>query len=460
MTVAVQASVSPVPTVLKVGKTLAAFRRDPLDLYTHVAAAPQGMARVRLFGKEMIFITHPDHVHHVVRTNYQNYNKNAPMYTNAKPFLGNGLTVVVGGEEWLHRRRLVQPAFHKRNLHVVCDVTVRCLADALAERERLAASAEPFDVALEMTRLTMRVTSQTLFGIDVLRDSTDIARRLDEITAFAVGYLSRPFPPLWVPTPAHRRFHANIAYINEFVMDVVRTRQADPEGHGDLLDLLIGALDDGSGGGLTRRQLQDELIGFFFAGHETLAHTLSWCWYLLARSPRADAALTAELDRVLGGRVATLDDVPDLTYTRMVIDEAMRMYPVLWFNMRRAIGEDVIGGHRIPAGAIVSWSPYAGNRLSEIWDDPDQFRPERFTIEQSALRTRHAVTPFGEGPRACIGSGFATAEATIILATLAQRHRLQLAKDEPVAPAVGFTLFPKQGVWGTLSPRAAENRVS
>lgn len=449
----VAAPASPVPTMLKATKTLGEFRRDPLSLFTRIAALPQGMARTRLLGRELIFVTHPDHVHHVVRNNYQNYDKNAPMYKNARPFLGNGLTVAVGGEEWLHRRRLIQPAFHKNNVHVVSDVAVRCLADVLAERERLAASGEPFDVSAEMTRLTMRITSQTFFGVDLLRDSTDMARRLDEITAFATRYLSRPFPPLWVPTPAIRRFHADIDYVNEFVADVVRTRHADPAEHSDLLNLLVGAVDDESGQGLSRQQLRDELIGFFFAGHETLAHSMSWCWYLVARDPRVDGELAAELDRVLGGRAPALEDVPSLTYTRMIIDEAMRLYPALWVNMRRALGEDVIGGHRIPAGAIVSWSPYAGNRFPEVWDDADQFRPERFSPEQSAERSRHAATPFGEGPRACIGSGFATVEATLILATLAHRHRLQLVTDKPAEPAVGFTIYPKDGVWATLSRR-------
>lgn len=455
MTVAASVPTSPIPTVLKAAKTLGEFRRDPLGLFTRIAALPQGMARARLLGKDLIFITHPDHVHHVVRNNYQNYDKNAPMYKNARPFLGNGLTVAVGGEDWLHRRRLMQPAFHRNNVHVVCDVTMRCLAETLAERERLEASGEPFDVSVEMTRLTMRVTSQTFFGIDLLRESEEMARRLDGITAFATRYLSRPFPPLWVPTPAIRRFHSDIDYVNEFVEDVVRTRQADPDEHSDLLNLLVGAAGDGSGGGLSRQQLRDELIGFFFAGHETLAHSMSWCWYLLARDPRADAELAAELDRALAGRAPTLEDIPNLTYTRMVIDEAMRLYPALWVNMRRALGEDVIGGHRIPAGAIVSWSPFAGNRFPEVWDDADDFRPERFTPEQSAQRSRHAATPFGEGPRACIGSGFATAEATLILATLAQRHRLRLVDDAPAEPAVGFTIYPKDGVWATLSKRGA-----
>jgi cytochrome P450 len=444
-----------VPTAIRPTAALKAFRRDPLGLFASIAALPQGMARTRLLGREMIIITHPDHVHHVVRNNYQNYDKNAPMYTNARPLLGNGLVTAPGGEEWLRRRRLVQPAFHKRNLHLVCDATERYLADALLERDRLAACGEPLDVTLEMTRLTMRVVCRTLFGVDVMRDSAEIARRLDEISHFSARYLARPFPPLSVPVRRHRRFRANLRFVNGFVSEVVRARQADPVRHGDLLDLLIGALDDGSGGGLSRRQLQDELIGFFFAGHDTLAHTMAWCWYLLARDPRADTELVGELRRVLGGRAATLDDLPELPYARMVIDETMRLYPVVWANMRRALGEDAIGGHRIPAGAVVMWSPYAGNRMPEIWDDPDAFRPERFEPEHGALRARHAVAPFGEGPRVCVGSGFATAEAVLILATLAQRHRIRLVSDAPATPALGFTLRSRGGLWATLTVRDA-----
>jgi cytochrome P450 len=449
------AAAPPVPAVIKPAEALKSFRRDPLGLFAGIAARPQGMARTRFLGREMVFVTHPDHVHHIVRNNYQNYDKKAPMYTNAEKFLGNGLIVVPGGEEWLHRRRMVQPAFHKRNVPIVSDVTERYLVDVVHERDRLAKTGEPFDVTLEMTRLTMRIVCRTLFGVDVEQSSADIARRLEEISTFTAQYLSRPFPPLFVPTRRNRGFHADVRHINEFVAGVVSARKADPDRHADLLDLLLGALDDGSGAGLSPRQLRDELIGFFFAGHETLAHTMAWCWYLLARNPRVEAELVCELDRVLGGRAATLDDVPDLPYSRMVVDETMRLYPVVWVNMRRALGEDTIGGHRIPAGAAVAWSPYVGNRLAEIWDEPEQFRPERFIPEQCELRGRHAVVPFGEGPRVCIGSGFATAEAVLILATLAQRHRIRLVREEPAKLALGFTIYPRGGLWGTLSARDA-----
>jgi cytochrome P450 len=452
-------SAPPVPGELKPSEVLNGFRRDPLGLFVRAAALPLGMARTRFLGRELIIVTHPDHVHHVVAANHQNYDKNAPMYTNAEKFLGKGLIVMRGGEDWMRRRRLMQPAFHRRHVSMVSDAAERYLADVVAEWDRVAASGEPLDVSLEMTRLTMRIICRVLFGVDVTGESADFARRLEEITLFVAGFLSRPFPPLSVPTRSHRRFHANVASINGFVSRLVRTRQADPERHDDLLDLLIDALGDESAGALSRQQLQDELIGFFFSGHDTLAHTLAWCWYLLAGDPRADAELAAELAAVLGGRAATLEDVPNLPYTQMVVDEAMRLYPVVWINMRRALGEDVIGGHRIPAGAIVAWSPYAGNRFAEVWDDPDRFRPERFAPEQCAQRERHAVSPFGEGPRVCIGSGFATVEAVMILATLAQRHQVRLVSDEPAVPGLGFTLYPKDGLWATLIPRgAAESR--
>jgi cytochrome P450 len=432
--------------------TIQAFRRDPLGLFADVAGRPDGMARATLLGKDLVFITHPDHVHHVLQENHQNYDKNALIYNNARPFLGNGLPVTHGGEDWIRRRRLMQPAFHRRHVQIVTDATERYLADTTAGLNRIAASGEPLDISLELTRLTMRIICRVLFDVDVAVGSTEIARRFERVSMFAVDFLTRPFPPLFVPTRRNRAFHADMRYINEFVTGIVRERQAGPQRHEDLLDLLVHAGEGAEG--LSRQQVQDELISMFYAGHDTTAHTLAWSWYLLALHREADLRLSEELDTVLAGRPATAADLPNLPYTRMVIQEAMRLYPVVWAMMRRAIGEDVIAGHRIPAGALVTWSPYAGNRHPDIWDDPESFRPQRFDPGHSVGRRRHAALPFGEGPRVCIGSDFAMAEAVLILATLAQHHRLVLLPDRPVRPGGGITLHPAGGIWAVLEPRS------
>lgn len=436
------------PARLGVLAAVQAFRRDPLDLYTQIAALPQGMARIRVLGKEVLVITHPEHVHQVLRENHQNYDKNAIFYNNARPFLGNGLPVTHGGEDWLRRRRLMQPAFHRRHLRVVTDVTERCAADTLAAWDEAAAAERPVDLSLEMTGLTMRIMCQILFGADVRSDAAELAHRFERVSTFAVQYLTMPFPPLSWPTRRNRAFHADLKHVNDFVTAMVRTRQLDPRRHHDLLDLLLHLEEDGEG--LSRQQVQDELISMFFAGHDTTAQTLAWAWYLLAQHPAADTRLHAELSAVLGGRPATVDDLPRLTYTRMVLEETMRLYPVVWAWMRRAIGADVLGGQPIAPGTLITWSPWSGNRLAECWPDPAAFRPERH--EPGAL-TRHAALPFGTGPRMCIGSDFAVAEASLALATLAQRYRPELLPGHEVRPAIGLTLHPENGIWARLRRR-------
>ena len=444
-------------TRLKPIATVQAFRRDPLGLFADIAREPDGMARTRLLGKELIFITHPDHVRQVMQGNNRNYDKDAVIYRNARPFLGDGLPVARGDAEWRRRRRLVQPAFHQRHLQLVTDATEHHLVGVRADWRRLAASGAPVDISLKITELTMRIACQTLFDVDIVTNATEIARHFRKINKFTVEYLVRPFPPLFVPTRRNRAFHRAMRGVNTFLAEVVRARLADPDPPEDLLSLLLRPPGQ-QGEGLTPQQLRSEMISLFFAGHDTLANTLAWSWYLLAQHPEADRELYRELARVLGGRPATRSDLPNLRYTRMVIEESMRLYPVVWCTMRHAIGEDTIAGYRIPAGAELAWSAFVGNRHPAMGEDPEAFRPERFSPERDA-GGRYA-TGFGEGPRICIGSAFAMAEACLILATLAQDHRAVLQPDRPVEPAADITLHPRGGLWATLHPREQGGRVA
>jgi cytochrome P450 len=200
-------------------------------------------------------------------------------------------------------------------------------------------------------------------------------------------------------------------------------------------------------------QLLDEVRTLVLAGHETTANALGWAWYLLARHPEVEARLHAELAAVLGGRTPTLDDLPQLSYTRMVIDETMRLYPPAPIMGRWVEDEDELHGYRIQGKTFISFSQYAVHRHPDFWDDPERFDPERFTPERVAARPKYAYFPFGGGPRLCIGNNFALMEAQIILATLAQRYRLRLAADRPIEPELVLTLRPCGGVPVTLTPR-------
>jgi cytochrome P450 len=246
-----------------------------------------------------------------------------------------------------------------------------------------------------------------------------------------------------------------VVEFDALVARFVAQRRADSSARHDLLAMLLAARDTDTGEGMSDKQLRDEILTIFMAGHETTANALSWVWYLLAMHPDAEARLHAELDRVLGGRMPAFADLAALKWTRMVIEEAMRLYPPAHAIARTAIGEDRIGGVRIPPGASISISMYVTHRNPNLWPEPERFDPERFSPEAAARRHRFAYLPFGGGPRVCIGNAFALAEAQVIVAMVAQRYRLRLAPGHVVEPVGLLTLRSKNGVWVTLEPRRA-----
>ena len=427
---------------LSAATAFGAFRRDPLGLFAEVARAPDGVAVTGLWGRELVFITHPDHVAHVTRDNHRNYTKDAPVYRAARPFLGSGLTVSPGGEDWLRRRRMVQPAFSRESLANAARIAEECVGD-LADRWAAEAGAI-VDAASEMTALSMRLACRTLFGAEMTAATVAVAADLRVVCDFVVQYLARPFPPLFVPTKANRRFHAAMRRVRATIAGLVAQRNTD---------LIARLVADRESGSSTPDQVADELLGMFFAGHETLGHTLAWCWHLLAGHPEAAERLRGELDTVLAGRPPTTADLPALEFTRWIIEETMRLYPAVWITMRRAVAADTIGGYRIASGSWLAWSPYVGNRHPDVWERPDDFWPQRHDGEhgRGAANRRHSLAPFGLGPRSCPGSCLAMIQAGLTVATVAQRCRVAPASDASARPDPSITLRPS----GALPVRLA-----
>jgi cytochrome P450 len=222
----------------------------------------------------------------------------------------------------------------------------------------------------------------------------------------------------------------------------------------DLLDRLIASRDEESGTGMSAREIRDQVLTIFVAGHETTALALMWTWYVLSMHPEHEAGMHAELGAVLGGRDPEWPDVAKLVYTRMILQESMRQYPAVHtLAFRRALKDDVLCGMPIPKGSLVTIIPWLIHRHRTLWDNPDRFDPERFTPEAIARRDRLAYLPFGFGPRICIGASFAMTEAMLILATLAQRFRLRVAPGCRVEPRAVFTLHTKNGMQMTVEPR-------
>jgi cytochrome P450 len=398
-------------------------------------------------------VSSPAGVGRLLHDNHRNYSKDVATFGTLRLFLGNGL-FTSDGDFWRRQRRLAQPAFHRRRVAnfgaLMTDATL-----AKLERWRTRVSQDrPLDVADEFMRLTMEVATLALFSTsgrgDIDKIGSAITTLLDDVTfRFTFPF----YPPLKVPTPRNRRFLAARATLDAIVYRIIAERRQRPDEHDDLLAMLMQARDEETGEGMSDRQLRDEVVTLFLAGHETTANALTWASFLLSTHVAVERRLRAEVDEALQGRVPTASDLPRLPYTRMVIDETLRLYPPAWITNRRAIEADAVCGYRIPADATVSISPYVTHRDPTLWENPEGFDPERFTPERSARRPHYAYFPFGGGPRQCIGKGFALMEATLVLALLTQRYELHLVPGRRGETEALATLRPRYGMWMAAHPR-------
>jgi len=427
------------------------MRRDPLGFLLRTQQVGE-VVRLRFLFSPAYLISHPESIKYVLQQNARNYNKDLITYTMFRPFLGQGL-LTNDGPSWLHQRRLMQPAFHRKRLStygtLMTDATV-----AMLERWQVCSErGMPLNMAEEMMRLTLRIVGQTLFTLDLDQDVGTIGPAVTTVLERLGDYVLRPLPPLGVPTPRNRRLQRAIHALDQVVYRLIAEQRTGQSEGRDLLSMLLSAQDEETGQGMNDRQVRDEVMTLLLAGHETTANTLTWTWYLLSQSPEIEHRLHAEVNEVLGGRVPTVADLPELKYTRMVLEEVLRLYPPTPILSRKAIAADELQGYRIAANSMIMISPYAVHRHPALWEEPDRFDPERFTPKYAGARPPYAYFPFGGGPRICIGNNFAMMEAQLILATVAQRYQLRLVPGHPVEPQMVVTLRPRYGLPMTLHPR-------
>jgi cytochrome P450 len=423
-----------------------------LDLLTRASREYGPIVRISVGKRFLHLLDDPDYIRHVLQGNARNYRKSIN-YEPLKLVIGEGL-LTSEGLSWRRQRRLIQPAFHRRKLETLASVIVEETETVSARWARRAASQEPLNVAAEMTGLTLRAVSRSLLGSDIAHDTHQIS----EAQAFLNRYVDSRMggfihlPPR-VPTPRNLRFKRALADLDSVVYGIIDQRIGRNDAGDDLLGMLLEARDEQTGEAMTRVQLRDEVATILLAGHETTANALSWTWYLLAQDKRVQNKLHEELDNTLRGRAPVFADLVELSYTRAVFEEALRLYPPAWAISRRPVEDDVVGGYRIPAGSTVLLSPYVTHRNPRFWANPGAFDPERFYPASARDRPAYAYFPFGGGPRKCIGNGFAMMEAQLVLATLAQRYRLRLLPGQLMEPEPLVTLRPKYGIFATPEER-------
>lgn len=444
----------PGPRSLSPLSSASALQRDPIRFALDLWRRYGDIVGFRFLFWPAHVLYHPDHMKRVLQENHRNYNKNFPNMKAAREIFGNGL-FTNDGESWLHQRRLMQPSFHHKRLTGFGQLMTEATVAMLDRWQPVAQNDAPLDIQVEMTRLSLRIAGLALFSLDLSSELDVVGRTFSTVGPLISSYTSLPFPPLWIPTPRNRRLLAGLNTLNTVVYNIIEERRKQPiDAQGtDLLGMLLSTQDAESGASMSTQQLRDEVFTLLLAGYETTAAALAWTWYLLSEHPEVEDRLHAELDTVLAGQPPTLEHLDALPYTRMVIQEAMRLYPPAFGFTRFATGADEIGGYAIPANSVIFLSAYCTHRHPAFWEKPELFDPERFTPERAAGRPRFAYFPFGGGPRQCIGNAFAMMEAQLVLATVAQRYRLRLVPGHPVEPQVLPVLRPRHGLPMTLHPR-------
>lgn len=422
--------------------------RDPLGF---MRAVTREYGDIVHLGQSWYLISGPQYLKHVLQEHSRNYRKG----DNIRPLkllTGEGL-LTSDGDFWLRQRRMAQPAFHHQRIAAMGATITDCTGELLERWRPLAEQGVALDVAEEMMRLTMKIIGLSLFSVDVSSQADLVGRALIEtlhyINRRATSLIQLPHS---LPTPGSLRFRRALQQLDSVVLGMIEGRRRSGEDTGDLLSMLLQARDAETGQGMTDRQLRDEVMNIFLAGHDTTGLVLSWTWYLLAQHPAVEQRLQAELRTVLAGRAPTAADLPDLPYTYMVIQESMRLYPPAWMTSRTPLQPDRLGEYDIPAGATILVSPYATHYHPGLWPDPERFDPERFD-PAAAERPKFAYFPFGGGPRVCIGNNLALMEMQLVVAMIAQHYQLRLVPGHPVEPEPLTTLRPRYGIHMTLQPR-------
>ncbi|MCU1270480.1 MAG: cytochrome family protein [Acidobacteriaceae bacterium] len=423
---------------------------DPLLVFTAWAREFGDIFYYRAAWLHVYFLNHPDLIEEVLVRNYKNVLKDR-VVRNSRWFFGQGL-LTNEGDSWLRQRRLSQPAFHRERVASYAKIMTDYAGQVLATWQ----DGEIRDIHQEMMRLTLRIVVRTLFNVES-EETEQISSAMNIVMGNTTG-IRMLLPPIarYLPTPKMIGFRRAVARLDETVYSIVSKRRAHERVHtedsGDLLSMLMQAKDE-DGSRMSDKQLRDEVLTFLLAGHETTALALSWTWHLLGQHSEVERKLHQELDRVLDGRVPIFSDLPALTYTERVIKESMRLYPPAWSLARTVVSDFELRGYRIPSGANVVMSQWIMHRNPTYFPDPDKFDPDRWLPERSQKLPRFAYFPFGGGARQCIGTAFAMMEATILLATIAQRFRFNTVPEHPVVPIPSFTLRPKYGIKMTIQTR-------
>ncbi len=428
--------------------TTQAMERDPLHFLLEMARQYGDVVRLPLTFGVTYLINHPDGIRQVLQEHAALYGKDPHENAIFKRFVGLSV-LTTEGDAWQRIRHLEQPAFGRRHIAVAGAQMVEAAQDVLDGWHDQAARGEIIDLVPATQALTLRVLGKTIFSLDLSEDTQTIAEALKVINSYALALFYHPWLPYLGPLAAsNRRGQAAQRALDAVVLRLIRERRAQlsaqagpPE---DMLTFLLHVREADGTPAFSDAQIRNETLSILIAGHDNASSLLCWTCYLLTTHPAVAERLYSEIAETLQGRTPGLDDLARLPYSKMVLEETLRLYPPAWSFPRRALADDVIGGYRIPAGSTVLLCPYTTHRHPAFWRDPEVFDPERFREAEQEGRPRYAHFPFGGGQHQCMGATFAMIETQLAIVMIAQRYRLELAPDLALHPEPLVTLRPRE----------------
>ncbi len=424
------------------------FRKRPTEFLTEIAKLGD-VTYLRMFRQPTYFLNHPDLIRDLLITSNAKFEKGRAL-KRAKTLLGEGL-LTSEGEKHLRQRRMIQSAFHRNR---IAEYAKAMTEYALRMRDGWQ-DGKVIDIDKEMMRLTLEIVGKTLFAVDVDDEADEVGAAMTTLIEM-FDFLLMPFSELLekLPLPQARRCRKSMETLDKTIYSIIDERRRSGEDKGDLLSMLLMAQDEKDGSGMTDEQVRDEALTLFLAGHETTANALTFTWYLLSQNPEKAARLYEELDKVLDGKTPSMEDVAELKYTEAVFAESLRLFPPAWAIGRLSIEKHRFGGYEIPKHALILLSPYVTHRDKRFWDNPEEFIPERW-FERGIKEAGQTFTyfPFSRGVRSCIGESFAWTEGILLIATLAQRWRLQMIPEQKLGLSPLMTLRPKYGMKMKISKR-------
>jgi cytochrome P450 len=448
MTIATRATKTvPSPPTRGFWGNLSQFQTEPFRFLSDVSSQYGDIVKFRMGPIDFYFLNHPDYIKHILITNRKNYHRDRKFLAEATPFLGQGL-LTTDDEVWARLRRIAQPVFHANQMANYAAMISEATAAYIKRWQVAANTNQVLNLKDEMLHLTLGIVAPTLFGANVTDEWQTFIHTVDVLQAEVARRLITPITlPLWVPTSGNLQTRQALQTLDRMVFAMIAAYRQQQKQEMNLMNALIQARDQATGDSLSDREIRDQILTLLVAGYETTASALSWLFYLLSQHPQVEEKLRCEVESMLGNEPPTYQDIPRMKYTRMVIQESLRLYPPIWIFARSPLQADRLGDYEIPANTVVYISPLIMHRHPEFWSNPHEFKPERFDPALESTHSELAYIPFGTGARSCIGRNFAMMMMQLIVPKILQEYRFHLIPDFQVKHQFDITLHPQDGIY-------------